>query len=74
MKELYAVDMVFSPILNLLDSNIPRINGFDFVDLLEKSPLSNQIGVVVVSLSISYQNRSMAMGLPKYIRDFVFNS
>ena len=56
--------------LILLDINMPVMNGWKFLDAIQKEPFLNKIAVIMVTSSIDAEDKLMASRFPEII-DFV---
>jgi len=58
-------------ILVLLDINMPEMDGFEFLEFMVLEEMSTNIDVVLVTSSISEDDRRLAKDFPRYVQDFV---
>ncbi len=56
--------------LLFLDINMPKMNGWDFLDQLLNNPAANRIKVVMVTSSLSFADRERARVYEKLVIDF----
>lgn len=54
-------------LLVFLDINMPKFNGWDFLDKLEQLPTSEKVFVVMVTSSINWSDRKLAMQYSRVI-------
>lgn len=59
------------PILVLLDINMPEMNGFEFLEFMVLEDFPSNIDVIVVTSSISEEDKNLAKQYPQFVRDFV---
>ncbi|MEQ8280145.1 MAG: response regulator [Deltaproteobacteria bacterium] len=69
-EETAANDERFPPSLILLDINMPRMNGFEFLEALQKLELARKPVVVIVSSSDHENDRTRAAQSP-LVREYV---
>ncbi|WP_144602992.1 response regulator [Algoriphagus algorifonticola] len=55
----------------LLDLNMPEINGFEFVDILNKQFLDHQFFIYIISSSVYSLHKEICLSKPKVIDYFV---
>ena len=60
-----------TPVLLILDLNMPVLDGWDVLEILESKPYSKNIFVVVVTSSIFQEDQKRALNNPQVIGYFV---
>lgn len=58
-------------VLVLLDINMPEMTGFEFLEFMELEDFHGHIDVIVVTSSVSDEDRILAEQYPRFVRDFV---
>src|SRR5680860_945101 len=71
LDDLRSEATKMEPILVLLDINMPEMTGFEFLEFMELEAFSSNIDVIVVTSSISDEDRILAGQYPNFVRDFV---
>lgn len=59
------------PTLVFLDINMPQMTGFEFLEFMVLEDFPTNIDVIIVSSSISHEDRILANNFPQYVKDFV---
>ncbi len=59
------------PILILLDINMPEMSGFEFLERMISESFPLCMDVVLVTSSISDNDKALAEQYPQFVRDFV---
>jgi len=59
------------PILVLLDIDMPEMGGFEFLEFMALEHLPANIDVIIVTSSISGEDRILAEQYPRFVKDFV---
>lgn len=58
-------------VLILLDINMPEMSGFEFLDILQKKLSHGHIDVVIVTSSISDEDKAKVKKYPLFVKDYV---
>ena len=59
------------PILVLLDISMPEMDGFEFLEFMSLENLPPNIDVVLVTASISREDRILAEQYPRFVKNFL---
>lgn len=64
-------DTKSGPILILLDINMPEMTGFEFLEFMVLEEFPTNIDVVMVTSSVSEEDRYLSEKFPQFVKDFV---
>lgn len=64
LEYILSADFAYSKLLIFLDINMPKMSGWDFLEVLKKKMLKADIKVIMVTSSLSKEDREKSKEFP----------